>query len=85
MQPVTHRTNNHIFTAGPDSPGDCADLPVTSADWYGTPSLITFWKPSVEELARLNAGQSVLVVVAGKVLPPLHIAVDSPTFYGELP
>jgi hypothetical protein len=84
MEPVTHPTTNLVLKPGDDSPEDCADLPITRGLWFGTPSLLSFWKPSLAELALLNEGRPVLIAVAGNSLPPMSVTVDKPHFHGEL-
>lgn len=44
-----------------------------------TPSMVTAWQPTPDELARLNAGASVHLHILGTVHPPLMVDV------GEVP
>lgn len=41
----------------------------------GTPSMVTAWEPTPDELARLNAGAPVLLRVIGVAHPPVMIEV----------
>lgn len=40
-----------------------------------TPSMVTAWEPTPDELARLNAGHPVLLRVLGDQHPPVMITV----------
>lgn len=40
-----------------------------------TPAMTTAWKPTLEELAALNAGASVHVRILGQVPPPMLVLV----------
>lgn len=41
----------------------------------GTPSMVTAWQPTPDELARLNAGASVHLRILGTVHPPVMVEV----------
>jgi hypothetical protein len=44
----------------------------------GTPAMETAWTPTPDELARLNAGASIVVRLAGQVHPPIMVEVGEP-------
>ncbi|GAB4071683.1 hypothetical protein GCM10028812_46270 [Ancylobacter sonchi] len=44
-----------------------------------TPSMVTAWEPTPDELARLNAGAPVLLRVLGDGHPPVMISVGAPS------
>lgn len=43
----------------------------------GAVTITTAWKPSIEELAALNAGHSVYLVVWGGGHPPVYVGVGA--------
>lgn len=46
-----------------------------SVDGPGTPSMVTAWEPTPDELALLNAGAPVLLRVLGTGHPPVMLTV----------
>jgi hypothetical protein len=43
-----------------------------------TPSMVTAWEPTPDELARLNAGAKVLLRIIGIAHPPVNLEVGEP-------
>ena len=41
----------------------------------GTPSMVTAWEPTPDELARLQAGACVHVRILGQIPPPMMVEV----------
>lgn len=79
MDRTQHRTNNAVLgaPAGWDQQAlPCGALAVTRTDWDGIPAVVSFWKPTVEELAALQAGQKVALWVAGQTMPPVALTVE---------
>lgn len=74
-----HPTNNMLLGKPADgSMPDCQSLPATylqgeSGEFFG---IASFWKPSHEELAKLNANGSVKLIVFSKGHPPVWVGVD---------
>ncbi len=50
--------------------------PVTDLTIDDKPVILTFWKPSEDELQKLVAGGLVAVFVVGTTMPPLSLAVQ---------
>ncbi len=73
-----HRSNNAVLGAPPGTPIDeCSVLPITRIEYGdGTPAVVSYWMATADELARLNAGKAVALVVLGATHPPLYLAVD---------
>jgi hypothetical protein len=44
----------------------------------GTPSMVTAWEPTPDELARINAGAPILLRVLGTAHPPVMLSVGDP-------
>ncbi len=59
---------------GPDGMKNCADLHCFQNDQQ----IISAWRPTPEELVRLNLGEPVWLSVIGQQMPPVWIGVDSP-------
>ncbi len=60
MEFFKHPLCNHAFTAPPGTEDDCDTLPVVVwADPTFGPASTSFWRPSAEDLAMLNAGGSI--------------------------
>ena len=79
MRPTQHPSNNGVLgaPAGWDQEQlPCSALAITRTDWDGVPAVVSFWKPSPEELAVLNAGGSVSLWIAGQGMPPVGLSVD---------
>lgn len=43
-----------------------------------TPSMVTAWEPTPDEIARINSGAPVLLRVLGTAHPPVMISVGEP-------
>ena len=54
---------------------ECHALPVLRFVEDGREMVASFWKPDAEELAALNAGKSVVVMVWGTTQAPMMVAV----------
>jgi hypothetical protein len=74
-----HKSNNGVLGApvGWDQ-GElpCGALPITHSECEGKPVVISYWTPTAEELAQLNAGAPVALWVIGKTMPPVSLTVD---------
>lgn len=80
MNKVQHPSNNRVLGApeGWDQGAlPCSALAITDIDWEGVPAIVSFWAPTVEELALLNAGHSVALSVCGRTMPPVSLFVGS--------
>lgn len=74
MQPITFPEVNHVMTKE-----GCFDLPVCGTRYAdGRPVLISYWKPSKEDLDSLNNGGGIYLFVEGVGLPPLNLDTISP-------
>lgn len=79
MNKMQHPSNNAVLgaPAGWDQEQlPCSALPVTRTEWDGVPAVVSFWKPTAEELALLVAGGSVALWVVGETMPPVCLAVE---------
>lgn len=81
MNKFQHKSNNRVLGApqGWDQQQlPCDALPITVAEWNGMPSVISYWKPTPEELAQLNAGHVVALAIIGETMPPVALYVEAP-------
>lgn len=58
--------------------GPCGGLPVQDIETTAGPGMMSVWEPTPEELARLNAGAKVSLLVLGQVHPPVSLSVGMP-------
>lgn len=59
-----HPNCNHVFGAPADMPsGQCGALPVILYEEDGSAWAQSFWKPTAEQLAALNAGSTIVLGV----------------------
>lgn len=82
MKPVTFAGQTLIMGRPYGTPASkCGGLPmrvVPSTIWPGAKSYTSYFKPTPEELAALNAGACVELNVHGNTHPPLSMNVDYP-------
>lgn len=79
MDRIQHASNNEVLgapTGWRQSELPCGALPITRTDVDGKPAIISFWRPSAEELAQLNAGAAVALWVLGNAMPPVSLGVE---------
>lgn len=76
MNPAQHHSNTRVLNAPAgwnQSQLPVGALPVTDTVQAGVPTVLSFWRPDAEELARLNAGGMVCLSVIGRNMPPVSI------------
>ncbi len=78
MRPTQHPSNNDLLRAPPGVDIDsCRPLAITRVLYDGDfPAVVSYWQPSPEELALLNAGKPVYMSCWGTTHPPVAIGVD---------
>lgn len=79
MNKHQHHTNNAVLCApaGWDQAQlPCEALPITRIEVEGMAAVVSYWKPSENELAMLAAGGSIALTVLGVTMPPVMLAVD---------
>lgn len=80
MNRFQHPSNNGVL--GAPAGWDRAEIPcgallITRREVDGRPAIVSFWKPTADELAMLNAGSSVALWVLGQTMPPVSMEVES--------
>lgn len=78
MDRCQHPTNNDVLGAPPGVKiEDCYALPITRATFSdGTPAVISFWQPTVEEQKLLAEGKPVRLCLLGQTHAPINLGVD---------
>ncbi|MDR7331732.1 hypothetical protein [Roseateles asaccharophilus] len=82
MNHVAHPTNNATLAPPPGmTPDQCDALPITrilydQVDGSTIPACVSFWQPSAEQLALLNAGRPVWLSALGLSHPPVMLGVE---------
>ena len=80
MNKHQHHTNNAVLgaPAGWDQGQlPCSALPITRTECDGIPAVVSYWRPSENELAILAGGGSIALWVIGSTMPPVMLAVDA--------
>ena len=85
MKAFQHPSSNYILQPPEGMPAEeCEALPVTAIKFVdGTLAMVSFWKPSEDELALLSQGAHVRLIVLGTTHPPLSVSVDGDGLMGE--
>lgn len=79
MRATQHTSNTRVLgaPAGWDQKElPCNAIAVTDAEVNGVPVVMTFWRPTAEELALLNAGGLVSLSIVGRTMPPVALLVE---------
>lgn len=64
MKPIQHSTSTHMQ----------GSLPITKTEAEGKPALISFWKPTPEDMMVLNMGGVISLLVMGDAMPTVAVA-----------
>ena len=79
MNKIQHPSNNGVL--GAPAGWDQGELPVNALPVTHThvgdlPAVLSYWRPSAEELAVLNAGGSIALWVLGATMPPVNLSIE---------
>jgi hypothetical protein len=80
MRFIQHTSNNGVLGAPPgwdQKELPCGALPITRTEIDGHAVMVSFWKPDADELAALQAGKAVALLVYGNVHPVVAISVGT--------
>lgn len=79
MNRTQHPSNNAVLGA-PEAwdQGElpCGALPITRTECEGQPAIVSYWRPTSDELAAQAAGACVALRVIGHSMPPVALSVD---------
>jgi hypothetical protein len=79
MNNFQHPSNNDVLGAPKgwnQAELPCDALAITRSEYGGMLVVKSYWRPSAEELAVLNAGGSVELAVLGHTMAPVMLSVD---------
>lgn len=73
-----HPSNNDVLGAPAGMPIElCSALAITRVEYAGgVQGILSWWKPTGEELKLLNEGKSVRLGVLGVTHPPVYVGVE---------
>ena len=78
MRPTQHPTNTRVLgaPAGWDQ-GElpCSAIAITDSQENGVHCVTSFWRPTAEELAALQAGHFLALTIVGTTMPPAQMWV----------
>lgn len=78
MNKTQHRSNNGVLGA---PAGWCQEtlpvdaLPITRTTYDGVDAIVSFWRPTPEEIEALKGGALVMLSVIGAGMPPVALGV----------
>lgn len=78
MDRTQHPSNNRVLGAPKNWDQNelpCGALPITDTEIEGLPVMVSFWRPTAEELALINKGATISLWVYGAVHPPVSVGV----------
>lgn len=78
MRPTQHPSNNRVLGAPAGVSQEelpCRAIAITDCVHAGVQAVASFWRPSAEELATLNAGGLVALIVPGSTMMSAAIEV----------
>lgn len=81
MNHIQHRSNNDVLGAPPGVTIDeCRALPITRVKYppNDIPAVVSFWKPTREELEAINRGEPIYLSIIGNTHAPVLLGVGSP-------
>lgn len=79
MRAVQHPSNTRVLgaPAGWDQGQlPCVAMPITDTDIMGFQCMMSWWQPTPEELAQLNAGKRIQLCILGREHPPVEVCVE---------
>ena len=68
----------NIVMKAPAGMDNCCDVHACSTTWNGQPVVITAWRPSPEELVKINLGEPVFLSLWGQTMQPALVTADNP-------
>ena len=79
MDPVLFKGHDRVLgapAAWDQTDTACAPLAIKHTEVNGLPSLTSYWRPTLEELALLGAGAHVKFTLVGRGMPPVMIEIE---------
>ena len=79
MERTQHPSNNDVLGAPRgwnQAEIPCNALPITRMEIEGRPVIVSFWRPTAEEIKSLQEGALVALAVIGESHAPVSLAVQ---------
>lgn len=79
MDRTQHPSNNGVLGAPAGWDQDalpCGALPITRGSIDGQPAILSYWRPSAEEIVQLARGAAVCLCVLGSTMAPVALSVE---------
>lgn len=79
MTPIQHHTATRVLGAPKDWDQQvlpCNAIAITDVESEGIPSVLTYWRPSLDDLVNLANGGYVCLSVVGRTMAPCHIFTE---------
>lgn len=77
MNPQTFPQTNLVMKAPKGMP-ECCDVHACRTTCNGAPVVVTAWRPTPEELVKINLGEPVFLLCWGQSMPPVAVTADNP-------
>jgi hypothetical protein len=84
MNPIRFGNCNIVMKAPADMP-NCTDVHACRTTSGDRPVTVTAWRPSPEELVKINLGEPVWLVIYMDGMPPVSVTADDPFVGAEAP
>jgi hypothetical protein len=80
MKPTVHPSTTRVLKPPKDwnheAMGVCDDLAITDTQTpHGLPQILSFWRPTTEELQLLQSGGAIVMSIIAVSIPPVSLAV----------
>jgi hypothetical protein len=71
--------NSNIVMMAPRGMDNCCDVHAAIGQYEnGQPYIITAWRPTPEELVKINLGEPVWLHIVSHRMPPVSVTMDNP-------
>lgn len=77
MNPIRF-ANANIVMAAPPGFSNCSDVHACRTTSGERPVTVTAWRPTPEELVKINLGEPVWLVIYMDGMPPVSVTADDP-------
>lgn len=77
MNPTRFAQANIVMLAPPGMK-NCIDVHACKTTSGDAPVVVTAWKPTPEEIVKINLGEPVYLILWGPTMQPASVTVDNP-------
>jgi hypothetical protein len=68
----------NIVMLAPAGMTNCSDVHACKTTSEGRPVVVTAWRPSPEELVKINLGEPVWLILWGQAMQPASVTANNP-------